>query len=32
MVEDAYATNIKALAKTLYSRDDGLNYYNIYTN
>ena len=32
MVEEAYAANIKALAKTLYSRDDGLNYYNVYTS
>lgn len=32
MVEEAYGSNIQELAKTLYSRDDGLNYYNVYTN
>ena len=32
MVEEAYGNNIQELAKTLYSRDDGLNYYNVYTN
>jgi hypothetical protein len=32
MVEEAYGSNIQELAKTLYSRDDGLNYYNVYTS